>query len=224
MSGPAPRRSRPVGSAALTLALAGAVAVAVVGALRQRREQREVAAGALPPATATADVPQRVVYGPLAARLADWVPSPPATPLGRLAAALWSGPLTLVGFALALLAGRRPRWDPARRCFVTTDVGGISRVVLRMVGMDANAVGSVVLSIRPVASDALLAHEAVHTRQAERLGLLMPVVYAWLAARYGYRDHPLERAARLGARRVIEKGQGLDSGGASASGSDEASG
>ncbi|MEX0705789.1 MAG: hypothetical protein WD041_04155, partial [Nitriliruptoraceae bacterium] len=55
-------------------------------------------------------------------------------------------------------------------------------------------------------SASLLAHEAVHVRQFERLGPLMVPVYLWLAARHGYRDHPLERAARLGARRATATG------------------
>jgi hypothetical protein len=186
-----------------TLLLAITAGAALVGVVRQRREQQSVARGVLEPATAAADVAARVAYGPLAARLAAWVPPVPATGPGRLAAAIWAAPLTAVGFTLALLAGRVPRWDPERHCFVTTDVGGLSRITLRALGMDANAIGHVVLCTRPTASDTLLAHEAVHTRQAERFGPLLPVVYAWCAARYGYRDHPLERAARLGARHAL---------------------
>jgi hypothetical protein len=39
-------------------------------------------------------------------------------------------------------------------------------------------------------------------RQAERLGPLLVPTYLWLNAWYGNRDHPLERAARTGARRA----------------------
>ena len=39
----------------------------------------------------------------------------------------------------------------------------------------------------------------MHVRQAERLGPLLPLLYAWFSARYGYRENPLERGARAGA-------------------------
>jgi hypothetical protein len=58
-------------------------------------------------------------------------------------------------------------------------------------------------------SAALLDHEALHVRQAERLGPLLFPVYVWLNAVYGYRDHPLERGARLGARRRATGRSGL---------------
>jgi hypothetical protein len=51
-------------------------------------------------------------------------------------------------------------------------------------------------------SAALLAHELVHTRQAERLGPFMAPVYLGLLARYGYLRHPMERAARRAGRRA----------------------
>ena len=112
--------------------------------------------------------------------------------------------MTLIGFVLALLAGRRPRWDAELDCFVARGVGGVSAAALRSVGADANTIGQVVLSRRDEPPASLLAHETVHVRQTERLGPTMIVAYAWLAARYGYRDHPFERAARLGARQVAQ--------------------
>jgi hypothetical protein len=118
-------------------------------------------------------------------------------------AAVWAAPLTSIGFLMALAAGRRPRWSDEHRCWVVEGVRGPSGVALRTVGADANAIGQVVLSRSTISSRALLAHEAVHVRQAERLGPLLFPAYLWLAARYGYRDHPLERAARLGARRAV---------------------
>jgi hypothetical protein len=72
---------------------------------------------------------------------------------------------------------------------------------MRLVGAGANTVGQVVLCRSTMPSSALLDHEAVHVRQAERLGPLLVPAYLWLNAIRGYRDNPLEHAARLGARR-----------------------
>jgi hypothetical protein len=180
--------------AVLTL-LAGAV-----GVVRHRRDTMRVRRGELPPASAAADLPPARPAGPLAERLATWVPSAPTTDVGRIAAAMWAAPLTLPGVAIALLSGARPRWSPTHHCLVALGVGGPSGLALRIVGADANAIGAVVLCRRLDPPSSLLAHEVVHVRQAERLGPLLLVAYLWLAARYGYRDHPLERAARAGAR------------------------
>jgi hypothetical protein len=56
-----------------------------------------------------------------------------------------------------------------------------------------------VVTTRSDPSPSLIAHELVHTRQAERFGVGFGPVYVGLLARYGYRQHPMERAARLGA-------------------------
>ena len=177
------------------------VVAGLVGVVRQRREVRAVRRGELVPASAAADVPPRRPAGGLGDRLAGWVPSRPTTPTGRIAAALWAAPLTIVGFGVAVVSGRLPRWDAARGCFIARGVGGPSSRALRLVGADANTIGQVVLARSPDPAASLLDHEAVHVRQCERLGLAMVVCYPWLAAGYGYRDHPLERAARTGARR-----------------------
>jgi hypothetical protein len=177
------------------------LAAGVVGALRQRTEAREVRSGARAPATAAAQLPPARASGGLGEALAAWVPTRPVTPLGRVVAAAWTAPLTAVGFGLALAAGRLPRWDAEHGVFVAAGMRGPSALALQTVGADANTIGLVVLARVPALTPALLAHEAVHARQAERLGPLLLPVYAWLGARYGYRDHPLERAARLGAHR-----------------------
>jgi hypothetical protein len=182
------------------LALVATLAAGVVGAVRQRTEVEQVRRG-------TQSRFSDAVAGPrtdgVAARLAAWVPEPPRTSAGRVAAAVWAAPLTSIGFLMAAAAGRRPRWSAEHGCWVVEGVRGPSGVALRTVGADANAIGQVVLSRSTISSRALLAHEAVHVRQAERLGPLLFPAYLWLAARYGYRDHPLERAARLGARRAV---------------------
>lgn len=179
------------------------LAAGLVGVLRQRAEANAVKQGRLPAATAAAAVPVVTHTGAVGERLAGWVPKRPRTAAGRQAARLWAGPLTVIGFLVALSGGRRPRWDETHGCFVAEGVGGVSALALKLVGADANTIGQVVLSHRAPIPPALLAHEAVHVRQGERLGPLLFPAYVWLAARYGYRDHPLERAARKGARAVI---------------------
>lgn len=179
------------------------LAAGLVGVARQRSEAGRVRHGLLSPASAIADVAPAREPGPLGSRLAAWAPQRPATVAGRVAAALWASPLTAVGLALAALAGRPPRWDPEHGCLVVEGMRGPSAAALRAVGADANTIGQVVLSRYERTPPTLLAHEAVHVRQTERLGPLLFPAYVWLAARYGYRDHPLERSARTGARRAL---------------------
>ncbi len=175
---------------------------AVVAVLRQRREAVAVKRGELEPASAMAAIPARVEYGNVAQRLANWVPPTPvpsAAPDSPTRRA-WCAPLTTFGLLVARLGGSTPKWNATHQCYVATDVSGISRLLLRRVGAHANTIGQVVLSTVPDPSPALLAHEAVHVRQYERFGPLMPVIYVMMGALYGYRDNPFERAARKGAR------------------------
>lgn len=192
-------KARRVGTAAAVATLAAGL----VGVVRQRSEADRVRRGELLPASAAADLPPEREPGTLEARIAAWAPQRPSTTAGRVAAALWAGPLTALGLVLAALAGRRPRWDPAHACLVVDGIRGPSAVALRAVRADANTIGQVVLSRHERTPDSLLAHEAMHVRQTERLGPLLFPAYVWLAARYGYRDHPLERSARAGARRAV---------------------
>lgn len=87
---------------------------------------------------------------------------------------------------------------------IATGVGGPSGIALRLVGAGANTVGQVVLCRSDAPSAALLDHEAVHVRQGERLGPFLVPAYLWLNALHGYRDNPLEHAARRGARSARE--------------------
>lgn len=188
------------------LAGTATLAAGAVGVVRQRTEAARVRRGELPPDGPDGDRPPAQPYRGLSARLAGWIPAPPATTGGRSASALWSAPLTVVGLGVALVSGGRPRWDASRRCFVTRGVGGPSSAALRLVGAGANTVGQVVLCRSADPSDALLDHEAIHVRQAERLGPLLIPAYLWLNALHGYRDNPLEHAARAGARRSPGRG------------------
>ncbi len=162
-------------------------------------------AGGLTPDGPDGDRPPDPPHAPLMAMLAGWTPGPPRTLQGRIAATIWSAPLTTVGLAVAAVSGARPRWDPDRRCFVAIGVGGPSAAALRLVGAGANTIGQVVLCRSDAPSRALLDHEAVHVRQSERFGPLLVPLYLWLNAIHGYRDNPLEHAARRGARRTEEQ-------------------
>lgn len=174
---------------AVTAMLGATLVAGAVAAVRQRREARGSGGTA-------GDGP--------GGRLATWVPSAPRTVAGRGLAAVWSAPLTAVGLAVALAGGRVPRYDAARRCWVATRVGGPSAVALGAVGAAANTIGRVVIVRGAAPSPALLDHEAAHVRQAERLGPLLPVAYAWAGAVHGYARNPFERAARLAARRAAD--------------------
>jgi hypothetical protein len=70
-------------------------------------------------------------------------------------------------------------------------------------GYAAFALGHVIVARDAAPSDALLVHELVHVRQAERLGPLMAPLYLALHAAYGYARHPMERAARRAQRRAL---------------------
>lgn len=184
------------------LGVIATLAAGAVGVVRQRGESQRVRRGQLRPASAAVELPPVHRVGALGSWLAAWSPEPPATALGRVAAWTWAAPLTVAGLLLAAVSGRTPRWDEHHRCLVVDGVRGPSAAALRLVGADANTIGHVVLSRHAAPSEVLLAHEAMHVRQAERLGPLLLPVYVWLGAWYGYRDHPLERAARAGAKRA----------------------
>lgn len=179
-----------------TVLSAVAVAVATTGVVRQRREAAAERRGELRRLGPDGTVPPRPDW--LHARIADWVPTRPTTRAGRVAATAWAGPATLAGTLAAVAGGRAPRPLPAHGCLLAAPVGGPTGALLRQLGAGAATIGHVVVA-RGEPSALLLAHEAVHARQHERLGPLFPVAYGLAQARWGYRANPFEVAARRGA-------------------------
>lgn len=171
------------------------LAAGAVGLARQRRE----AVLRRRRGTVPADEGEPEDGGGFADAVAAWMPEPPRTAAGRAAAVVWTAPTSAVGVLIGLLGRGRPHWDPEFRCLVFEGVSGIPAVLLRGVGAGANAVGQVVISTYDPTSRSLLAHEALHVRQAERLGPFLLPLYILLGARYGYRRNPIERAARRAA-------------------------
>ncbi|MEX2532758.1 MAG: hypothetical protein WD360_02200 [Nitriliruptoraceae bacterium] len=171
------------------LAVGVTLAGLAIGALRQGSEARAVRmgkrAGVVADTPATTTVP--ALFG---------VPHRPGNGLARTAAALWSAPLTAVGFVLAFSGGAQPRYDHTRGAWVAVNVGGVSALLQRRVRADAHTMGQVVLCQTSQPSPALLDHESAHVRQAERFGVLMPFIYGLLTARHGYMHNPFEASAR----------------------------
>lgn len=136
---------------------------------------------------------------PALTALASWEPSAPQRPLTRAAAYAWAAPLTGVGLLVGALTGVRPQLREGVVLFA--DARGPAGAVLRGRRYAAGAIGHVVIAVDDPSS-ALLAHELVHVRHAERLGIFSAVLYAILLGMYGYARHPMERAARKAARRT----------------------
>ena len=109
---------------------------------------------------------------------------------------LWTLPNTALGLVAGLLTFQRPRvaggaviFDAAPR--------GLTWLMPR-VHRTAMTIGFVIVSAAPV-EGTLLAHEQHHIRQYRSWGPLFIPVYFALAARYGYRRHPMEVAAQRAA-------------------------
>lgn len=132
--------------------------------------------------------------------LAGWAPPPPRHPVGWTAAYAWAAPLTCAGLLVGALTGVRPQLRDGVILFARAR--GPAGAVLRRRRYSAGAIGHVVIALSDP-SPRLLAHELVHVRHAERLGVLSAGLYLALLAVYGYAQHPLERAARAAARRAV---------------------
>lgn len=106
---------------------------------------------------------------------------------------VWSLPNTLLGLALGALTFQTPRILGGAIVFDRT-ARGVTWLLAKM-HRTAMTVGFVILSARPL-EGRLLAHERHHIRQSMVWGPLFVPVYVALAVPFGYRRHPMERAAR----------------------------
>ncbi len=193
-----------------TVAAGLTVLAGAIGVLRHQGERRRIRAGLGPPLGNAGFAPLRDGERSLSHTLAGWVPSRPASAIGRGAAALWAAPASALGLLAAASTGGRWRWDRQGGCIVVSGgERGVNRLQARL-GFAANTLGHVVITRDREPSPVLLAHEIVHVRQTERLGVLLAPLYLWLMARWGYRHHPLERAARLGAERALREAASTD--------------
>ena len=109
---------------------------------------------------------------------------------------VWAMPNTLLGLVLGALTFQAPRIHGGAIVF---DRGprGVTRL-LRAMNRTAMTLGLVIVSAAPV-EGRLLAHERHHVRQSMLWGPLFVPVYLALAIPFGYRRHPMERAARRAA-------------------------
>lgn len=106
---------------------------------------------------------------------------------------VWSLPNTLLGLALGALTFQTPRILGGAIVFDRSE-RGVTWLLARM-HRTAMTVGFVIVSARPL-EGRLLAHERHHVRQSMVWGPLFVPVYLALAVPFGYRRHPMERAAR----------------------------
>lgn len=109
---------------------------------------------------------------------------------------LWALPTTILGLVLGFLSFQRPRLLGALILFDRAERG--TTWVLARMGRTAMTLGFVMVGNHRI-EGRLLAHERHHSRQAMWWGPLFVPVYLLVAARYGYRNHPFERAARRAA-------------------------
>jgi hypothetical protein len=114
----------------------------------------------------------------------------------RVLGFVWSLPNTLIGLVLGALSFTRPRLHGGILIF-DGPPRGVTWVLARM-HRSAMTVGFVIVSNVPV-DRGLLEHELAHVRQSTVLGPLYVPVYLALALPFGYRRHPMERAARRAA-------------------------
>ena len=108
----------------------------------------------------------------------------------------WTVPNTVLGLLLGLLTFQAPRAHGGAIVFDRTP-RGVTRV-LRALHRTAMTVGFVIVAAVPV-EGRLLSHERHHIRQYMAWGPFFIPVYLLLAIPFGYRRHPMERAARRAA-------------------------
>jgi hypothetical protein len=110
---------------------------------------------------------------------------------------LWTVPNTLLGLVLGALTFQLPRVASGGVLVFDRTPRGLTALMPRLHRV-AVTVGFVIISAQPVAGR-LDAHERHHVRQFAVWGPLFQPVYFLQAARFGYRRHPMEVAARRAA-------------------------
>jgi len=108
----------------------------------------------------------------------------------------WTVPNTVLGLLLGALTFQRPRLHGGAIVFDRAP-RGLTRL-MRAAKRSAMTIGFVIVSGVPL-QERLLAHERHHIRQYMAWGPFFIPVYLLLAIPYGYRRHPMERAARRAA-------------------------
>jgi len=108
---------------------------------------------------------------------------------------VWTLPNTLLGLALGALTFQRPRIHGGTIVFDRPR--GVT-ALLKPMRRSAMTMGFVILAAVPV-EGRLLLHERHHIRQYIAWGPLFVPVYLALGIPFGYRRHPMERAARRAA-------------------------
>ena len=111
----------------------------------------------------------------------------------------WAMPNTLLGLVIGALTFQAPRIHGGAIVFDRGPCG--VTWLLRAMNRTAMTLGFVIVSAAPV-EGRLLAHERHHVRQSMLWGPLFVPVYLALAIPFGYRRHPMERAARRAAGEV----------------------
>jgi hypothetical protein len=109
---------------------------------------------------------------------------------------LWTLPNTLIGLVLGAFTFQAPHLAEGLVLF-DRHARGLTWLMPRL-GRPAMTVGFVILSSKPLGGR-LLAHERHHVRQYMSWGPLFLPVYFLLAIPFGYRRHPMERAAERAA-------------------------
>jgi hypothetical protein len=112
---------------------------------------------------------------------------------------VWTLPNTLLGVILGVFNFQAPRLRHGLLLFDRYP-RGLNRLMSRL-GRSAMTVGFVILSTKPL-EERLLAHERHHVLQYIVWGPLFIPVYFLLAIPFGYRRHPMERAAIRAATEV----------------------
>lgn len=112
---------------------------------------------------------------------------------------VWAMPNTLLGLVVGALTFQTPRIHGGAIVF-DREPRGVTWL-LRAMNRTAMTLGFVIVSAAPV-EGRLLAHERHHVRQSMLWGPLFVPVYLALALPFGYRRHPMERAARRAAGEI----------------------